>query len=238
MMVKLPSGSECEVELCGRTIGMGRVKKSPVLGSALTPTVVPPRLLSKNSGSAGLPMGGGGEKRSLRRRGVAGAARRILDTSKSDDRGRRTGSGPTGTISSSSSELSLLISTMLLVLAAVRKLDDSNGLDWLRMLLEDGPASIDLERAELRVDPLAEPTLRSRVIRDGYCAGEADLLAGTEEYALLAIDEALLEGREPATTVGRGSGGSGSVDPDVGVEFGMMIVPFSLGMWLEAMKHS
>ena len=50
-------------------------------------------------------------------------------------------------------------------------------------------------------------------MRPGSCAGDVDLLMGAEEWALRAMDEALLDGREPPTMVGRGSGGSASVDP-------------------------
>ena len=147
MMEKLPSGSECEVELRGRTTGMGRVRKSPVLGSALTPTILFPLLLSKKRGSAGLPMDGGGENRSPRRGTVTEGARLMLETSKSEERGRRTGSGPSGK-TSSSSELSELISTTLLEAAVACELDGSAGRDRLRLFPVDGPASRDPDRGD------------------------------------------------------------------------------------------
>ena len=124
MTEKLSSGSIVEVMLRGRTTGMGLVRKSPVCGSTLAPIG---RLLSKRIGSAGLPVGGGGEKRSLRRVGAAGGALLILETSKKslealEARGGSVRDGPTAT-TASSSELSLLISTILFTLAAVRMPD-------------------------------------------------------------------------------------------------------------------
>lgn len=98
---------------------MGLVKKSPVLGSALRPTI---RLLllllplSKRIGSAGRPYGGGGENRSSRRSGADGGARIVLDTSMKSfeafaNRRGITRVDPSAITSSSLSELSLLIST-------------------------------------------------------------------------------------------------------------------------------
>ena len=199
---------------------MGRVRKSPVLGSTLMPTIRSLLLLSKSNGSAGRPATGGGEKRSPRH----GACTRLtLETSKKSldgfvDRGGMTGVGPIAT--TSSSELSLLIST-------------TEGLLRVRALEEDEDASPegdravgseerDSDRAE-RIEDTAEPAdLRLRAARSGSCAGDADLLEGPAEYALLVREEALLDGREPATTVGRGSGESWSTDPSVDTELGIM----------------
>lgn len=148
-------------------MGIGRVKKSPVSGSALTPTILAPGLSSKKRGSAGLPMGGGGEKRSLRSNGAAGGARRILETSKSEERRRCDGSGPIATMSSSS-ELSLLISTTLLGCAIV----------WAVPC----PRGLEAERAERREDPLGVPALRLRGDRrPERWAGEAERLVWPDE---------------------------------------------------------
>ncbi len=71
-MEKLESASDCEIDRSDRTIGMGRVRKSPVLGSTLRPTFRPDRTWLKRKGSAGGPFIAGGENRLLR--SVGGAA--------------------------------------------------------------------------------------------------------------------------------------------------------------------
>lgn len=114
-MEKLPSGSACAVEYAdGRTIGIGRGKKSPVVGFALTSSLIPGPPWNR-IGSTGLPGIGDGEKRLPRWVGAVGCARRTPDTSKkSVGGGRITGSlshrisGTSSSLSSSSLELSLL----------------------------------------------------------------------------------------------------------------------------------
>ena len=160
-MEKLLSASESEEELRGRTMGMGRVKKLPVLGSILTPIILPSLLESNRSGPAGLPKGGGGEKRSLRIVGGAAGALRMPATSKSEDRVRRIGESPTAT-TSSSSERSLLISTTLLGFAALRVFAGSMVLWRLRAMLEEVEALRDVDLAGRSEDPLGVPALPLR----------------------------------------------------------------------------
>lgn len=90
---------------------------------------------------------------------------------------------------------------------------------------DDGPA------AASREDPasILEDDRRGRddvslllVLRVRRAGDDAELLAGLEEAALPALDEARLDVREPWNIVGRGSDGSPSATVDVGGSGGMV----------------
>lgn len=115
-------------------------------------------------------------------------------------------------LSSSSLELSLL-STINSCASGVKCACACSAGPEPRRVLEDAAvASRDADRLFRSAEGREGPALRLRGTLGCGCAGDADLLAWPDALTLLPLDEALLDEREPATTVGRGSGGSDSID--------------------------